>query len=147
MDGAAIGPGAPARTLELKRGEAAPAQLAELERVAKGFDALFAQTLVAQLMKPLQGAGLAGSGPGASVVQGLLESNLSEQIAGGRGLGIGRMVVETMRPLLAAREVTPQELAARLGAAQAAAAQVGATEQGTGSPAGALRPAAPEGRP
>ncbi len=109
-----------ARTLELRRGEISNKQLKALEEVGRGFDALFANTLLAELMKPLQGAGFGGSGPGSSVVQGMIQSNLADHLAAGKGLGIGRMVVESMKPLLAADKVTVEDLARGLSAAGAA---------------------------
>ena len=63
-----------------------------LKCVGEGFEALFSTTLISELLKPLQGAGLGGSGPGASIVQGLIESNLADHLARSGGLGIGRMV-------------------------------------------------------
>jgi Rod binding domain-containing protein len=104
---------APSRTLELRRGEAAPQARVKLERLAAGFEAVFTSTLLGELLKPLQGAGLAGDGPGASVVQGLIETHLAEHVAKAGGLGIGRMVVKSLEPLLEARKVTVEELASR----------------------------------
>lgn len=99
-----------ARTLELRRGEPAPESSAKLKEIAAGFEALFTGTILSELLKPMEGGGLAGEGPGASVVQGLIESNLSDHLAKSGGFGIGRMVEEQMRPLLAARAVTIDEL-------------------------------------
>lgn len=119
-----------ARTLELKKGELDEKQLAGLEKVGRGFDAMFAHTLLGELMKPLQGAGFGGSGPGSSVVEGMIQSQLADHLSAGKGLGIGAMVVRQMKPFLAGRQVTVEELARGLsaagagkeGAAQAAAA-------------------------
>lgn len=93
----------PARTLELRRGEQLQKQLAGLKKVAKGFDAVFAGTMLNQLLAPVFGAGLGGSGPGASIVQGLVEQNLADAISKGRGLGVGRMVERQMRPRIEAQ--------------------------------------------
>jgi len=95
---------AAARTLELRRGEAAPASRAKLTELAEAFDALFTGTLLKELMKPFENGGIAGSGPGASVMQGLFETHLAEAVSKGGGLGIGKLIEEQMRPLLAARE-------------------------------------------
>jgi Rod binding domain-containing protein len=105
--GVGAGPAAPGRTLELRRGEAAPkseaaakadAELeAGLTKVAQGFDSIFSGILVGELTRPLQAAGFGGSGPGASVIQGMIETNLSEHLSKGDGLGVGRMVADTMR--------------------------------------------------
>ena len=108
---------APSRTLELRRGEAAPEARAQLEKLAAGFESIFTSSLIGELMKPVldgEGGGLIGSGPGASVVQGLFESNLSEHIAKAGGLGIGRMVVRTLEPQLAAMKVTVEQLQSSL---------------------------------
>jgi Rod binding domain-containing protein len=105
MDGveaAGTGAFASTRTLELRRGELSPEAFARLGKVAHGFDALFAGTLVSELMKPLQGAGFAGSGPGASVLQGMLETQLSDHLAKGSGLGVGRLVAGQLRTFMAA---------------------------------------------
>jgi len=117
MEGAG---GIEARTLELRRGEAAPERLAKLEELAAGFESLFTGTLLAELLKPLQGPGIAGDGPGASVVQGLIETHLAEHVAKSGGFGLGRMVVQTLSPLLAAQKLTPQELESQLRAARGA---------------------------
>ena len=117
-------PGAAAgRTLELRRGEASPQELAKLETLGAGFEAIFTSPLLGELLKPLQGAGIAGEGPGASVVQGLIETNLSDHLSKSGALGIGRMIVETMKPLLAAQRVSAQELGEKAHAAGKAAAQ------------------------
>jgi Rod binding domain-containing protein len=101
--GAIEGKGAPpARTLELKRGEAAPKALAGIDEVARGFDSLFSGLLVSELTRPLQAAGFGGTGPGASVIQGLIETHLSDHLSKGPGLGIGRMVAESMERYLGA---------------------------------------------
>ncbi len=101
---AGTGSFAATRTFELRRGEQSPESFAKVGKVAQGFDSLFAGTLVAELMKPLQGAGFAGSGPGASVLQGMLETQLADHLAKGGGLGVGRMVAEQLRKFLAAAE-------------------------------------------
>jgi Rod binding domain-containing protein len=107
-------PSAP-RTLELRRGEAPKSALAKLESVAQGFEAIFTGTLLSELMEPLEeGGGIAGSGPGASVIQGLLQTHLADHMSKAGGLGIGRMVVDSMKPLLAAEKVSAQELSAQL---------------------------------
>ncbi len=101
----------PVQELELRRGAAPPERIRELGRVAAGFEALFASSLLRELLQPLQdGGGLAGQGAGASVVSGLLETHLADHVAKSGGFGIGRMVVESMRPLLAAQKVTVESL-------------------------------------
>ena len=104
---------ATSRTLELRRGEAAPEARAKLEQLAAGFESIFTSSLIGELMKPVldgEGGGLIGNGPGASIVQGLFESNLSEHLAKAGGLGIGRIVVRTLAPQLAAKQVSVEEL-------------------------------------
>jgi len=111
MDGAAaIGSDAPVRTVALRRGEVAPAALEKLKGVAEGFDAVFAGTMLSELLAPVTGSGLAGSGPGASVVQGMLEQTLSDHLSKAGGFGIGRMVMEAVKPLLATQQVDVREL-------------------------------------
>ncbi|MSR46799.1 MAG: hypothetical protein EXS13_07030 [Planctomycetes bacterium] len=109
MDGAKA-----ARTLELRRGERSPAMPADVQKVAEGFDQLFAGTLVSELMKPLQGAGFGGSGPGASVIQGMLETSLSEQLSKGHGLGVGRMVAKHLQKFLASSQRADADAAAAI---------------------------------
>ena len=96
--------GAP-RTLQLRRGEAPPAMLAKLKEIGRGFDAVFTGTLLGELMKPAIGAGLGGSGPGASIVQGLIESTLADHLGKSGGFGIGRMLEKSLEPLLATEAV------------------------------------------
>lgn len=109
MEGsAAVGEGA--RTLQLRRGEAAPAALEKLKDVAKGFDAIFANTMLGELMKPAFGAGMGGTGPGASVIQGMIEQNLADHLGKAGGFGIGKLIVESMAPLLAAQPVAVRDL-------------------------------------
>jgi Rod binding domain-containing protein len=107
MDGATAAipvASAPAsRTLELRRGEKAPKELAGLHQVAKGFDAIFADTMLGQLLAPVFGAGLGGSGPGASVVQGMVEQNLADAISKGGGFGVGRMIERSLGPRILAQ--------------------------------------------
>jgi Rod binding domain-containing protein len=107
MDGATatipMAGAAPARTLELKRGEKASKELAGLHRVAKAFDAVFADTILGQLLAPVFGAGLGGSAAGASIVQGLVEQNLAEAIGRGGGFGVGRMIERSLGPRLASQ--------------------------------------------
>ena len=91
------------RTLELRRGEKASKELAGLHRVAKGFDAIFADTMLGQLLAPVFGSGLGGSGPGASVVQGLVEQNLADAISKGGGFGVGRMIERSLGPRILAQ--------------------------------------------
>lgn len=136
--GAAPAAGAPScgtpRTLQLRRGEASPAALAKLKSVARGFDAVFTGTLLSELMKPVVGAGLGGSGPGASIVQGLIEQNLSDQIGKSGGFGIGRMLEKNLKPLLATQPVDATELQKVLtnrAAVDATAAQTPATNVAT----------------
>jgi Rod binding domain-containing protein len=100
---AAAAGAAPARTLELRRGEQLERQLARLKKVAKGFDAVFAGTMLKQLLAPVFGEGIGGSGPGASIVQGLVEQNLSDAISRGGGLGVGRLVERQLRPRIEAQ--------------------------------------------
>lgn len=122
--GAAAAPAG--RTLELKRGELSPKALADVKKVAQGFDAMFAGTLVSELMKPLEGAGFGGSGPGSSVIQGLLETNLADQMAKGRGLGVGRMVADQLKKFLASDRQADAKAAMELGAATTSAAGMAA---------------------
>ena len=118
ITGGVEGTGATApRTLELRRGEASPATFAKLQQISHGFEALFAHSLLGELLRPLEEAGFGGSGAGASVVQGMFETNLADHIAGAGGLGIGRMVERAMKPWLAAEEVSADELAHGLRAA------------------------------
>lgn len=98
--------GSSPRTLQLRRGEASPAMLAKLKSVAKGFDTIFTGTLINELMQPAVGAGLGGSGPGASIVQGMIEQNLADHLSKAGGFGIGRMLVKQLKPMLG---VTPVE--------------------------------------
>jgi len=110
----------PARTLELRSADAAPppAELEKLRQIAQGFESLFASTLLGELLKPGEGeSGFAGQGPGASVVQGMLETHLADHLAKSGGLGIGRMVLKQLEPLLSARKVSVAELASKLPAA------------------------------
>ena len=103
------------RTLELRRGEAAPKDLAKLKEFAVGFESLLTSTLLGELLKPLEnGGGFAGSGPGASVVQGLIESNLADHLSKSGGLGVGRVIVESMKPMLASQQVSLAELTSKL---------------------------------
>src|SRR5688572_1743442 len=105
--GVGAGPAVPSRTLELRRGEAAAkaeaaaqtdaALDAGITKVAQGFDSLFSGILVGELTRPLQAAGFGGSGPGASVIQGMIETHLSDHLSKGEGLGVGRMVADSMR--------------------------------------------------
>jgi len=97
--------GAP-RTLELRRGEASPAMLAKLKQIGRGFDAVFAGTMLGELMKPAIGAGLGGSGPGASIVEGILEQGLADHIGKAGGFGIGRMLEKSLGPLLGTQPVS-----------------------------------------
>lgn len=101
--------GAP-RTLELRRGEASPAMLAKLKELGHAFDAVFAGTLLGELMKPAVGAGLGGSGPGASIVEGILEQGLADHLGKAGGFGIGRMIEKSLGPLLATEPVSVGEL-------------------------------------
>ena len=101
--------GAP-RTLELRRGEASPAMLAKLKELGHAFDAVFAGTLLGELMKPAVGAGLGGSGPGASIVEGILEQGLADHLGKAGGFGIGRMLEKSLAPLLATEPVSIGEL-------------------------------------
>ena len=117
--GAGAGSAAPRRTLELRRGEAAPKADAAVEagiaQVARGFDSLFSGILVGELTRPLQAAGFGGSGPGASVIQGMIETHLSDHLSKGDGLGVGRMVADSLRRFMqgAVAQATPaQKLAA-----------------------------------
>jgi Rod binding domain-containing protein len=100
---------ASARTLELRRGEKpSPHDLAQLHQIAAGFEAIFANTLLGELMTPLaEGGGLGGEGPGSSIVQGLIQTNLGDELAKSGGLGIGRMVERQLAPLLNLRPVEP----------------------------------------
>lgn len=98
------------RTLELRRSEGA-AKTGKLHEIAQGFESLFTSTLLGELMKPLQGAGFAGEGPGASVLQGLIETKLADHVASSGGLGIGRMVEQALAPLLAASAQAPAKAA------------------------------------
>ena len=107
-DGAAVA-GAP-RTLELRRGEASPAMLAKLKQIGRGFDAVFAGTMLGELMKPAVGAGLGGSGPGASIVEGILEQGLADHLGKAGGFGIGRMLEKSLGPLLGTQPVSIDEL-------------------------------------
>ncbi len=106
-----------ARTLELRKGDLSPKQLAGLQQVGRGFDSMFAHTLLGELMKPLQGSGFGGSGPGSSVVEGLIQTQLADRLSAGKGLGIGALVVRQMAPFLAGRQVTLEELTRGLSAA------------------------------
>jgi Rod binding domain-containing protein len=101
--------GAP-RTLELRRGEASPAMLAKLKQIGRGFDAVFAGTMLGELMKPAIGAGLGGSGPGASIVEGILEQGLADHLGKAGGFGIGRMLEKSLGPLLGTEPVSIDEL-------------------------------------
>jgi Rod binding domain-containing protein len=105
-----------ARTLEVRQRDGAPPPeaLAKLRQIAQGFESLFTSTLLGELMKPLDGGGLAGEGPGASVVQGMIETHLADHVAKSGGFGIGRMVMQQLEPLLSARKVSAQELASKL---------------------------------
>lgn len=136
MSGVEVAPepraGAPSRTLELRRGEAAPPSPADLKEVAQGFEALFAGTILSELLKPLNGSGFAGSGPGASIVQGLIETHLADHFAKGGGFGIGRMIEESMAPLLRMRAVTQEELQAAAAASRSEGLERLATTQGEG---------------
>jgi Rod binding domain-containing protein len=109
---------ATSRTLQLKRGEAAPASLAALHKVAKAFDAVFAQTMLGKLLEPAIGAGLGGSGPGASVVQGMIEQNLADAIGKAGGFGVGRLIERTLGPRIAT-QAAPGKRAAAGGVATA----------------------------
>ena len=105
------------RTLELRKGEKPSKELAGLHKVAKGFDAIFADTMLGQLLAPVFGAGLGGSGPGASIVQGLVQQNLADAISKGGGFGVGRMIERSLGPRLLAQMKTnaaasPQEVGA-----------------------------------
>jgi Rod binding domain-containing protein len=106
---AALVAGAP-RTLELRRGEASPAMLAKLKQIGRGFDAVFAGTMLGELMKPAIGAGLGGSGPGASIVEGILEQGLADHLGKAGGFGIGRMLEKSLGPLLGTEPVSIDEL-------------------------------------
>jgi len=101
--------GAP-RTLELRRGEASPAMLAKLKQIGRGFDAVFAGTMLGELMKPAIGVGLGGSGPGASIVEGILEQGLADHLGKAGGFGIGRMLEKSLGPLLGTEPVSIDEL-------------------------------------
>ena len=106
-----------ARTLEVRQRDGAPPPeaLAKLRQIAQGFESLFASTLLGELLKPGEGeVGLAGEGPGASVVQGMIETHLADHVAKSGGFGIGRMVMQQLEPLLSARKVSAQELASKL---------------------------------
>jgi Rod binding domain-containing protein len=108
---------ATSRTLELRRGEAAPESRAKLEKLAAGFESIFTSSLIGEMLKPVldgESGGLLGSGPGASIVQGLFESNLSEHVAKAGGFGIGRMIVRTLEPQLAAKQVSVEQLQSSL---------------------------------
>ncbi len=121
--GVGAGAAAPGRTLELRRGEAAPKSAAaaqadaELEagltKVAQGFDSIFSGILVGELTRPLQAAGFGGSGPGASVIQGMIETHLSDHLSKGEGLGVGRMVADTMRRFMKGAVVKPKQVEKR----------------------------------
>jgi hypothetical protein len=98
------------RTLQLRRGEAAPAALEQLKKIAHGFDAVFANTVLGELLAPAMGAGLGGSGPGASVVQGLIEQSLADHLGKAGGFGVGKLIEQAVRPLLSAQPVGLEEL-------------------------------------
>lgn len=98
------------RTLELRRGAAPPALLAKLKQIGRGFDQVFAGTMLGELMKPAIGAGLGGSGPGASIVEGILEQGLADHLGKAGGFGIGRMLEKTLAPLLGTEPVSIDEL-------------------------------------
>jgi Rod binding domain-containing protein len=129
-------PAASSRTLELRRGEAAPKADAALDagitQVAQGFDSLFSGILVGELTRPLQAAGFGGSGPGASVIQGMIETHLSDHLSKGDGLGVGRLVADSMRRFMkgAIARSTPAEKLAALQAEQAAEKQAGNQAEG-----------------
>jgi Rod binding domain-containing protein len=107
---ATAAPAANRRTLELRRGEASPAALAKLQQVARGFESVFTDLMLGKLLAPVFGSGFAGSGAGSSVVQGIIEQNLADALSKGGGFGIGRMVVDAVKPLLATQAVSREEL-------------------------------------
>ena len=117
MDGAldmtaATASRAASRTLELRRGESVPASLAGLHKVARAFDGVFANTMLSQLLEPAIGAGLGGSGSGASVVQGMIEQNLADAIGKAGGFGIGRLIERTLGPRIEAQAAHAKQAAA-----------------------------------
>jgi len=114
------------RTLQLRRGEASPAALAKLKEVGKGFDAVFTGTLLGELMKPAIGSGLGGSGPGASIVQGIIEQSLADHLGKAGGFGIGRMLEKAMKPLLAIAPADASELEKNAGSTKVANGEGGA---------------------
>jgi len=84
--------------------------LAKLKQIGRGFDAVFAGTMLGELMKPAIGAGLGGSGPGASIVEGILEQGLADHLGKAGGFGIGRMLEKSLGPLLGTEPVSIDEL-------------------------------------
>jgi len=112
-------PSVPSRTLELRRGESAVKAAAKADaaveagiaQVAQGFDSLFSGILVGELTRPLQAAGFGGSGPGASVIQGMIETHLSDHLSKGDGLGVGRLVADSMRRFMHGAVVKPAKQA------------------------------------
>jgi Rod binding domain-containing protein len=114
------------RTLQLRRGEASPAMLAKLKEIGKGFDAVFTGTMLGELMKPAVGDGLGGSGPGASIVQGIIEQSLADHLGKAGGFGIGRMLEKAMKPLLAIEPVDASELEKNAGSTKVANGEGGA---------------------
>ena len=131
--GQAKAPQAP-KALALRSGATPPEELAKLEKLGAGFEAIFTSTLLGELLKPLQGAGIAGEGPGASVVQGLIETHLADHAAKSGGFGIGRMVVRTLEPMLRERRVSLDELQERMDAARPPAAGADETIEMFGAP-------------
>ena len=120
--------------LAVRGGGAPPEELAKLEKLGAGFEAIFTSTLLGELLKPLQGAGIAGEGPGASIVQGLIETNLADHAAKSGGFGIGRMVVRTLEPMLRERRVSLDELQERMDAARPSATGADKTIEMFGAP-------------
>ena len=61
--------------------------------------------MLSKLLEPAIGAGLGGSGPGASVVQGMIEQNLADAIGKAGGFGVGRLIERTLGPRIEAQAV------------------------------------------
>jgi hypothetical protein len=82
--------------------------------------------MLSKLLEPAVGAGLGGSGPGASIVQGIIEQNLADTIGKAGGFGIGRLIERTLGPRIEAQAA--HETGAAAGGVGAAAGGTVKTE-------------------
>ncbi len=70
---------------------------AALEEVAGQFEALFIQTLLKNMRDASLGDGLLGKDQAHEMYEGMLDQQLSMEMAGGKGIGIAEMLVRQLR--------------------------------------------------